>query len=317
MPSIDTPHRIRGAARVRAPTLALVLVAVLAGAAHASPMTITGGVSDVRSHWTADGTRIVTEATVHMDDGRDVTVSQSPVTATATRGAGSRGIPPVRLVVLALALAAVLAGLDAALLRLGVAAPVRSESLADQHGVLMVYGFLGTAIALERAVALQAGVRRAPWAYAAPAAGGLGALLVLLQATALPMPHGRELPGGAWVAAMALFVAIYVAVWRRQQSFAVLVQLLGAVAGLFGAALWARGLEVAAVVPWWATLLVLTIVGERLELHPGLPQLGSHGIEVLEADAADGDVPARDGRGNHQGAGLDAIGHDLVVHRMQ
>lgn len=195
-----------------------------------------------------------------------MTVSQSPVTATATRGAGSRGIPPARLVVLALALAAVLAGLDAALLRIGVAAPVRSESLADQHGVLMVYGFLGTAIALERAVALQAGVRRAPWAYAAPAAGGLGALLVLLQATPLPIPHGRVLPGGAWVAAMALFVAIYVAVWRRQQSFAVLVQLLGAVAGLFGAALWARGLEVAAVLPWWATLLVLTIVGERLEL---------------------------------------------------
>jgi hypothetical protein len=193
-------------------------------------------------------------------------VSRPSVAPTATRSTGGTHVPRGRLVVLAMALAAALSGLDAALLRVGAAAPVHSESLADQHGVLMVYGFLGTAIALERAVALQAGARRAAWAYAAPAAGGLGAVLVILQATALPIPHGRALPGGAWVAGMAVFVAIYLAVWRRQQSYAVLVQLLGALAGLFGAALWARGLEVAAVVPWWAALLVLTIVGERLEL---------------------------------------------------
>lgn len=184
---------------------------------------------------------------------------------TPTGGTSGTRVPPVRLVVLALALAAALSGLDAALLRVGVVAPVRSETLADQHGVLMVYGFLGTAIALERAVALQAGARRAAWAYAAPIAGGLGAVLVIAQAAGV-LPAGRALPGGAWVTAMAVFTAIYLAVWRRQQSYAVLVQLLGALAGLFGAALWARGLEVAAAVPWWAALLVLTIVGERLEL---------------------------------------------------
>lgn len=192
-------------------------------------------------------------------------MSRPSVAPIATRTAGGTRVPRGRLVVLVMALAAALSGLDAALLRVGVAAPVYSGSLADQHGVLMVYGFLGTAIALERAVALQAGARRAAWVYASPAAGGLGAVLVILQA-ARAIPAGRALPGGAWVAAMAVFVAIYLAVWRRQQSYAVLVQLLGALAGLFGAALWARGLEVAAVVPWWAALLVLTIVGERLEL---------------------------------------------------
>lgn len=187
-------------------------------------------------------------------------------TASTPRTGRAARVPRVRLVVLVLALASALSGLDAALLRLGVTAPVHGESLADAHGVLMVYGFLGTAITLERAVALQAGPRRAPWAYVAPAAGGLGGVLLVLRSTPLPLPEGRALPGGAWVAAMAVFVAIYLAVWRRQQSYAVLVQLLGALAGLFGAALWARGLETAAVVPWWAALLVLTIVGERLEL---------------------------------------------------
>jgi hypothetical protein len=52
-----------------------VLVAALGGTASAAPMTVTGDVIDVRSHWTADGDRIVTEATVHTDTG-DVVVSQ-------------------------------------------------------------------------------------------------------------------------------------------------------------------------------------------------------------------------------------------------
>ena len=176
-------------------------------------------------------------------------------------------VPPGRLVLLALVAVAVLAGLDAALLRLGALAPVRSEPLAAVHGVVMVYGFLGTAIMLERAVALQSGgSRRDGWGYAAPAAGGAGTVLLLAQVAGLPVPGGRLLPGAAWVAATAVFVGIYAAIWRRQASFAVLIQALGALAGLGGAALWARGLEAAPIVPWWAAMLVLTIIGERLEL---------------------------------------------------
>jgi hypothetical protein len=53
----------------------LLLVAGLATAAHASPMTVTGEVTEAHSRWTEDGDRIVTEATVHTDSG-DVVVSQ-------------------------------------------------------------------------------------------------------------------------------------------------------------------------------------------------------------------------------------------------
>ncbi|HUS31444.1 MAG TPA: M43 family zinc metalloprotease [Kofleriaceae bacterium] len=42
--------------------------------------SLTGYVSDVQSHWTADGTRIITEATLHTGAG-DVTVSQFGGTA--------------------------------------------------------------------------------------------------------------------------------------------------------------------------------------------------------------------------------------------
>lgn len=176
-------------------------------------------------------------------------------------------VPTGRLVLLVVTGATAFAGLDAALLRLGALAPVRSEPLAAVHGVLMVLGFLGTAIMLERAVALRAGgSHRDRWGYAAPAASAIGAVLLLAEVAGLPVPGGRLLPGAAWVTATALFVGIYVAVWRRQPSFAVLIQALGALAGLGGAALWTRGLEAASIVPWWATLLVLTIIGERLEL---------------------------------------------------
>lgn len=178
----------------------------------------------------------------------------------------ARHLPRGRLALLGLVAAGALAGLNAALERLGAVAPVRSEPLAAVHGILMVYGFLGTAICLERAVALHStGTRRDGWGYVAPTASGAGTLLALGQAVGA-LPGGRALPGGAWTLAMAAFCAIYLALWRRQPSFAVLVQALGAFAGLGGAALWARGAEPATVVGWWVALLVLTIIGERLEL---------------------------------------------------
>jgi MYXO-CTERM domain-containing protein len=52
-----------------------VLVVALTGSATAAPMTVSGDVSDVRSHWTADHASIVTEATVHTATG-DVVVNQ-------------------------------------------------------------------------------------------------------------------------------------------------------------------------------------------------------------------------------------------------
>jgi hypothetical protein len=191
-------------------------------------------------------------------------------------------VPRGRLVLLVAAMVALLSGLDAALLGRGAHAPVRSESLAAAHGVLMVYGFLGTAITLERAVAMQSGrVRAAVVAYLAPAAAGFGALALVAQSTPLPVPAGRTLPGAAWVLATAVLCGIYLAAWRRQQAVALLVQALGAVAGLAGAALWARGLEAAAIVPWWAAFLVLTIVGERLELARVALATGRTEVRVL------------------------------------
>ena len=205
----------------------------------------------------------------------------------AHEGAGSltSARPPFpwrRMILLMGAALALLAGLDAALVRLGALAPVSSTDLGAIHGILMVYGFLGTAICLERAVALNS-----RWAYLSPATSALAgiAAIVISQSRAvanfiatLPLPaylsrtlpgyqSQRMLPAVLWTISMITLVVIYRHVWRkRQASYAVLIQLVASCVGLCGILLWMRGLEVALIMPWWLFFLVLTIVGERLEL---------------------------------------------------
>jgi hypothetical protein len=168
------------------------------------------------------------------------------------------GAPPSRLLrrlpLLALALVALLAGLWAGLLRLGLDIPALRPALAAEHGPLLVLGFLGTQIGLERAVALRRG-----WAYAAPAAAAAGAAWLIVG---LPSGAGRAL----LVLGGAVLVAVFVVVHRLQPSWHNAVMGLGALAWLIGAVVWLAGARLAVVVPWLAAFLVLTIVGERLEL---------------------------------------------------
>lgn len=159
-----------------------------------------------------------------------------------------------RLPLLAAALVLLLAGLWAGLLRLGFDLPALRPPLASLHGPLLVLGFLGTQIGLERAVALR---RR--WCYVTPIAAAAGAMWLLVG---LPDNGGQALLalGGL------VLVAVFVAVHRIQPSAHNTVMGLGAAAWLVGAVRWLAGAAVVDVVPWLAAFLVLTIVGERLEL---------------------------------------------------
>ncbi|MFC7495674.1 MULTISPECIES: hypothetical protein [unclassified Nocardioides] len=147
-----------------------------------------------------------------------------------------------------------LAGLDAALLLLDLPAPVDADRLPDVHGMLLVLGFVGTLISLERAVAL-----RTRWALAAPVLLGAGAVLTLTPA---PLRVGQAV----LVAGAAALVAVYVPLWRRQADEAVLVQALGAALAAGAAVLWLGGVDVPVLLPWLMAFVVLTIAGERLEL---------------------------------------------------
>jgi hypothetical protein len=74
----------------------------------------------------------------------------------------SRGSPAGRLGLVALAGMALLAGLWGGLVRIGWALPLIEPDLVLLHGPLMLAGFLGLVIGLERAVALSPhmGLRR-------------------------------------------------------------------------------------------------------------------------------------------------------------
>lgn len=149
---------------------------------------------------------------------------------------------------------ALLAGLDAALVLLDLPAPVRTTNLTETHGVLLVLGFVGTLVALERAVAAGK-----PLGYLAPAALGLGALLLV-------SPAPRTVAGGLLLLGTAALLALYLPLWRRSADMAVMIQAGGAVLATGAALLWLAGIPVPELIPWLAGFLILTIAGERLEL---------------------------------------------------
>jgi hypothetical protein len=164
-------------------------------------------------------------------------------------------IPPkARLPLLAVAMLALLAAMWAGLLRLGWDLPPLRDTLAAAHGPLMVGGFLGTLIGVERAVALGR-----PWAYLAPLCTALGALALLIGVPA-------TLGAGLLVAGSVALLASYTAILRRQVALFTVTMALGADAWAIGNALWAVGRPIHQIVLWWAGFLVLTIAGERLEL---------------------------------------------------
>lgn len=161
-----------------------------------------------------------------------------------------------RLLLIALVAASLASGIAGGLLRVGVALAPEAGWLgraAVAHAALMVCGFLGTVIGIERAVAVKLRV-----AFVAPLASGLGGLALLLG-------YGTA---AVWliVTAALVFVAVNVVVVRRQRAAHTLLLLLAALAWLVGSLLYAGTTDGMAVLPWWFTFLVVTIAGERLEM---------------------------------------------------
>lgn len=159
-----------------------------------------------------------------------------------------------RFPLMATAVVALLAALWGGLLRLGWSWPVLHAPLPMSHGPLIIGGFLGTLIGIERAVALD---RR--WAWLAPIFSGIGGILLI--ATGVTGPGALLLTLGS-----LLLVIVFGAIIRKQPALFTVVMGLGAVAWLVGNALWLSGRAIPHVVLWWSGFLVITIVGERIEL---------------------------------------------------
>jgi hypothetical protein len=153
-----------------------------------------------------------------------------------------------------LAASALLFGMWAGLIRLGWVLPALQPSLPMLHGPLMVCGFLGTLIGLERAVGT--GYK---WAYAGPALTALGAALALFGA---PAPIGPLL---ITLGSVITFVVLLTLVRVLPALFTAVIA-LGGLTWVIGNVLWLIGRPIPVAVLWWINFLVLTIAGERLEL---------------------------------------------------
>lgn len=156
------------------------------------------------------------------------------------------------LPLVALSILALLIALWAGLLRLGWSLPT-FPNLAMAHGPLMVCGFLGTLIPLERAVAI-----RRKWMFSAPALTALGWIFLLIQ---------TGMVGAALFTLGSLVtLAILVFMMFREPKIHTFVMAAGGISWVVGNVLWMTGMPLFQMVFWWMAFLVLTIAGERLEL---------------------------------------------------
>src|SRR5215510_13446748 len=124
---------------------------------------------------------------------------------------------------MSLGILALLTALWGGLVRLGWNWPLPWPTLFMAHGPLMVCGFLGTLIGVERAVAL--GVF---WPYAAPLFTAVGTLALLTGLLAPPLMTLGSLG----------LVAIFSVIMRRQYTLATGVMALGALLWLVGNTCW-------------------------------------------------------------------------------
>ena len=158
-----------------------------------------------------------------------------------------------RFVALGIGAVALLCGLETGLARLGIAVPGGNAVAADLHGGLMICGFFGTLISLERAVALGRW-----WAYGAPAVSACGALALLAGPPILA--------AGLFLVASLLLTFDSIMVVVRQRALFTVMLAVAAACWSVGTLMWLASGGIADAVGWWLAFLVLTIASERLEL---------------------------------------------------
>jgi len=188
--------------------------------------------------------------------GRGVRGSESLASPTAVASSHhpSLALRPLRFVLLACGLIALVVGLWTGLARLGVGLMGVAPRLVEFHGALMVCGFFGTLICIERAVALNR-----PLAYFIPLFAAMGVVALLAGTITL-----------AGVAFLSASVALAAAsLWnmrRLQSSLLALAPSIAALCWGLGTLTWLAERPLGESAGWWLAFLVLTVAAERLEL---------------------------------------------------
>ena len=183
------------------------------------------------------------------------------MTASAAAQSGPPARPAfARIPLLAAGLISLAIGAVAGLLRTGLQLPGTGALPVATHGPIMIGGFLGTVICLERAVALGA-----RWGYLAPAVSAAGAVALWLHASA-------SLAAAVQLLAGALLVLLTWRLHLRQPATHTRVLLIGAACWPLGSLFWFASADPGAGTVAGIGFLVLTIAAERLELSRFMPR---------------------------------------------
>jgi len=160
---------------------------------------------------------------------------------------------------LIVAILGLLSALIGGLMRAGWHFPAVSINLSLLHGPIMVGGFLGTVISLERAVALNK-----PWSYLAPLSTALG--IITLWITALNFLAPWFILTGS-----IILIFIFIQFQKMKNSFDIFLMNAAAFVWAISNVLWISGWPINMLPPWWIVFLLLTITAERIQLS-GLGQ---------------------------------------------
>ena len=145
-------------------------------------------------------------------------------------------------------------GVWAGLMRMNWHIGLFKPSILISHGFLMIPGFLGTLIGLERAVALQK-----KWAYLGPLASAIGSILIINQ-------HDSQAGYLLILLGSAIMTLMFFVILKTHFINYTITMALGGISLLVGNILWGFGFSIYQFVTWWMGFLILTIAGERLEL---------------------------------------------------
>lgn len=133
------------------------------------------------------------------------------------------------------------------------------EGTAANHGLLMVGGFLGTLISLERAMVMKHRL----W-LAVPSMSGLSMLVILFLEWST---FGKSM---LLASSIGLIVIMYLQSVRHPEIYQYVMS-VGAVSWMLGNFMLLYTDLLPSAVPWWIGFILFTIVGERLELSKFLP----------------------------------------------
>lgn len=168
-----------------------------------------------------------------------------------------RPLSPKPFLLLPMVLLGLLGGIAGGWIRLGSPIIPIAES-GINHGLLMVGGFLGTLISIERAMVMK----KKAWLFI-PFLSGISAIFFLIGQDQVGM--FCLLAGSLGLSVIMQFQVI------RHPHFHSILLYLGAVSWFIGNFFaWHFGL-IAAGSTWWIGFLLFIIVGERLELSQFLP----------------------------------------------